>query len=215
VEKHRSGDGAANVGAVSRSGPMATPAEQALAEAKTMMQPEPGKQTLLGSAKDVPPAPRGRATIYAFVALGALALGVVSVLALRKPEPVEPGQAMVSNAVPTAAPVGATSVATAATAVVAPAPVEQEIEIEVRSAPDKAEVYVGAERLGVVPGPFKVKRGTTPIKLTIKADGYKPQEIEITPDKNVAIPVPLTKIAAPAVRPNKGKSGAGDLENPF
>ncbi len=217
VDRPRSGDGQGTVGAI-RTGPH-TPADAALAEAKTMLHADTSK-TLLGSEKDVPPAPRKRTALYLGVAAAAAALAAVALVAFRSPS-AEPdrGQAMVATTVVTAAPGTGAAPATAAptaapTAVVTPA-VDTEIDVEIQSAPEKAEVFADGQRLGIVPGPFKLKRGSDKIKLTIKAEGYRPQDVEITPEKNLVIPVPMTKNAPLPVKATKGKGGSGDLENPF
>ena len=86
----------------------------------------------------------------------------------------------------------------------------EEIDVTVQATPPTSEVFLGATRLGAAPGPFKLKRGADRVKLTVKAAGHKPLDVEILPSANVIVPVTLTKAPAGA-RP----AVPGALENPF
>jgi hypothetical protein len=71
-----------------------------------------------------------------------------------------------------------------------------EVEVTVKATPAGADVFAGSEKLGAAPGPFRIKRGDASVKLTVKANGYKSQDIEVTPSANSIVQVSLTKIPA-------------------
>jgi hypothetical protein len=80
----------------------------------------------------------------------------------------------------------------------APAP-PAEVAIVVKTTPPGAEVFSGTEKLGLAPGPFRLKRGDAILKLTVKKAGYKPEDITVTPSADGEVTVSLNK--APAPRP--------------
>lgn len=218
--------GAIDSGAGAGSRGNRTPsANDALAEAPTLAQGAVNSKTLLGSESDVSGSaarPRKRGTVIA-VAVCAISLGIAGVL-LVEPSPTDSSQASPASAL-TASPQSNEPIkgpdlpikteppkVTPATEV---ASASAEIEVEIQSAPDKAEVFVGEQRLGPVPGPFRFKRGTERIKLTIKAEGYKTQTVDITPDKSVVIPAEMPKVGS-AKQPGTKKPAQNDIEkNPY
>jgi hypothetical protein len=86
------------------------------------------------------------------------------------------------------------------------------VQIEIQATPKDADVFLGDERLGRAPGPFRFQRGAGSIKLIIKAEAHSPEEVELTPDKDLVLSVRLNRLG-----PAKSTAGAGhkDLENPF
>jgi serine/threonine-protein kinase len=203
-------------------------ANDALAEAPTLAQGAVNSKTLLGSESDVgsdsrPAARLRKRRAVIAVAVCAILLGIAGVL-LSKPLLTGSSQAS-SVPVPTVSPQSNEPIkrpdspietelpkATSATEV---ASTSAEIEVEIQSAPDKAEVFVGEERLGPVPGPFRFKRGTERIKLTIKAEGYKTQTVDITSAKSVVIPAEMPKVGS-AKQPATKKPAQNDIEkNPY
>ena len=99
------------------------------------------------------------------------------------------------------------------------APASGDVELTLTGAPASAEVFLGALRLGTAPGPLRIKQGTTPLKLTVKASGYTPLTVEFTPVASGSIEAPLTKVAGAAKgTPRQAGGAAGqnhELENPF
>ncbi len=101
--------------------------------------------------------------------------------------------------------------------------------LTIEGAPAGAEVYGPLGLIGMVPR-VQVPRGEEPLMLTLKAEGYQPATIEVTPSEDRAIEVDLKKVAA-AAPPKKrggkraGKGGEGDqgsrppgddtIEDPF
>jgi serine/threonine-protein kinase len=201
----------------------------ALAEAPTLVQGAVNSKTLLGSESDVRSdsgpvvAPRKHGTWIA-VAVCAISLGVAGVLLSKtwstgssQASPLPPTTASPQSDEPMKGPDPSIEIespkVTPATDV-APAP--GEIEIEIQSAPEKAEVFIGTERLGPAPGPFRRKRGTERIKVTIKAEGYKSQDVEITPDRSVVIPATMTRTSATKPPTTTKQPGPSAIEqNPY
>jgi eukaryotic-like serine/threonine-protein kinase len=215
-----------------RSGPNGnlTPSELGLlSEAPTLAQGVANSKTLLGSESDVgsvsraSAAPRKRGALIA-IAVCAISLGVAGVLLSRTwatptqaatgpgnattPQSNEPAKATepsIETNTPKVTPM--TDV---------PPPIPAEIEVEIQSAPDTAVVFADDVRLGPPPGPFRFKRGTEKIKLTIKAEGFKNRDVLITTEKSVIIPAEMTK-SGPSKQPTtKKQPGANDLpDNPY
>jgi hypothetical protein len=201
-----------------------TPAEvSSLAEAKTMVQDGNGSRTLLGAAADVRPPSRSRTPMLLGLALVAGVIGVGAFFATRSSESaIAQGDAALTASA-TAVPPPVQDTPAIATSVARPAsttevtPAADQVEIEIDSVPEKTEVFLGEERLGVVPGIVRLRRGAEKVVLTLKATGHKPLELPLTPDKNRAIAAPaMVKIPVPgpAKAVNK-KGGRGDLEEAF
>jgi len=91
-------------------------------------------------------------------------------------------------------------------------------------------VYGPLGLMGVAPR-VQVPRGDQPLMLTLKAEGYQPATIEVTPSEDRAVEVDLKKVAAaPTKKPRgdkrpRGKGDGGDkgskppgddtIEDPF
>jgi serine/threonine-protein kinase len=181
----------------------ATPAD---ADARTML-PEATKTVLAGEAL---PKPAGsRTTVYA----GAGAAVVIAAFGLAMTRGPHGPASETTNALvatTTAAP-GVTAAATAtAVAPVTSAPAHSEVtpsatveaapaEIEVTfdATPKEVDVYQGTVKLGSSTGPVKLKRAEGKVKLTLKAPGYAPQEVEVPSSASATVPVTLKKLVGP------------------
>ncbi|HEU4533680.1 MAG TPA: hypothetical protein VFS00_06165, partial [Polyangiaceae bacterium] len=88
-----------------------------------------------------------------------------------------------------------------------------------------AEVFLGERRLGASGEALAVPRGEQPIKLTLRAEGYRPHDVELRPNadrevsaslvKKTAAPAPAPSAAAPSAAPKARPRVSSDLENPF
>jgi serine/threonine-protein kinase len=188
-----------------------TLARAALGEAKTIAHDahvahdEGAMKTVLAAEAPPSAAPKKRTTLVAVAAAFGLLAAVGGVLALRLAP--GPGQQVDSArpdlaASPTAAAALTTSARPADVVPVAPATPAPaaEVEITVKSTPPGAEVFSGTEKLGVAPGPFKLKRGDASLKLTIKKAGWKPGDVTVTPTANAEVEVALEKAPAQVQR---------------
>jgi len=177
-----------------------------LAEARTLVQSD-GPRTLQGAESDVKPSTGKRTAVViggAFALIGiAVGVGMAMKQSPAPPEATQATQAALAPATPVSAP------PPSAAPVVSVAPAPAEVELTVQSVPATADVYLGAEKLGKAPEPIRMKRGDDRVKLTIKADGYKPTDVEVTPSANAVISVTLTKALAAPVKPKKPN---GELE---
>ena len=84
------------------------------------------------------------------------------------------------------------------TAEVAAAPAEVELTIE--ATPKGVEVWQGTQKLGTTAAPVKIKRADGKVKLTFKAPGYQPQDMEVAASASTVVPVTLKKIGGPGRR---------------
>jgi eukaryotic-like serine/threonine-protein kinase len=185
----------AGIAAVARSG--AGVSSSPLAQARTVAQSEAGK-TFSASATDVRP-PKGRGKLFAGAGALAIAAGIgVVVLALRKspppspsPSPAQAPPVAASAAVVADKPAGPGAPATAPSVEVA---MPAEVAFTVESTPPGVDVYLGTEKLGTAPGPIQVKHGDAKVKLTFKAPGYKPTDVEVVPSAGTLLSVTLLKL---------------------
>jgi hypothetical protein len=92
------------------------------------------------------------------------------------------------------------------------APAGPEVLVTVKATPEHAAIYLGDERIGVAPGPVKLKRGSDKVNLTLKADGFTPGEVSVTPTNDTTVEVKLGKVAGKPSQPQRPKTG---YENPF
>jgi hypothetical protein len=65
--------------------------------------------------------------------------------------------------------------------------------ITVIGTPDGTEVLLGGNVIGAAPGPIQVPYGTTPVVLTLRADGYLTTSVTVTPDGAHELAAPLKK----------------------
>lgn len=147
----------------------------------------------------------------ALVALVLIACGilVVAFVARRSSTPADaavasaPATTAVSTArepAPPPEPAPASSVGPAPSPVSSAKPVA-EIALLVESQPADVEVYLGDQKLGVAPGPLRLPRGTASVKLVLRADGYAPREVALTPSANRTLSVKLKKLQLMPAKP--------------
>jgi serine/threonine-protein kinase len=187
----------------------ATPAEvRALSDARTMLQ-EDGAKTFLSGEADVKPAQSRRTVRYGVAGAVAVAGALTVVLALRPRDPPAPiAVATPAGAVTTTAetraaepPPKVTPSAAAEAAPVAPA----EVELTFDATPKVVEVFLDGNKIGTSAAPIRVKRAEGKVKLTFKAAGHTPQDLEVLASANTVVAVRLVKVAA-GVRTNKDLS---------
>ena len=194
----RKGEGVARtsgpVGAGVRVG-SATPSELGdMAAARTMLQ-EDGSKTVM-SAETAGNAGTARTLMYGAMAGAVLAAALGIGLGMRQTAlQVAPGVVAIASATASATASEPPTVvvspsATAETAVPA------EIELTINAVPSVVDVYLGAEKVGSSAAPVKVKRGEGKVKLTFKAPGYAPQDLEVSASASASVAVKLTKVAA-------------------
>jgi len=182
-----------------------TPAEQHLAAAPTLVQGAASNQTSTLAEAGAKPTGGRAPLLFGGVAVAVIA-AVVSFVAL-KPSPAPPP--VVALALPPTATASAIPpAAPPATVTPAPAGLPAEIELTVASKPAEVDVYLGKEKLGTSAKPVHLKRGDEPVKLTFKAPGYAPQDLEVSPAEGARVTVTLVK----SVGPVKKKPGGSDLE---
>lgn len=80
-----------------------------------------------------------------------------------------------------------------------------EVVLQMQLVPPDAKVSVDDKPIED-PQRIKVKRGSTPIKITVSAEGHKPTTLEITPDADRPVKVVLEK-EEPAEEPSNKKRG--------
>ncbi len=198
-----------------QSRPHMTPAEMAVAHASTMVK-APHLQTFQGAGMDVAAAPKKRTAIYVLAPVMLLVgLGVgLFVLKQAKPSKVAGKDPVPVTSIAPSASVSATQAAISAT-VSAPKPPE-DVLVTVKAVPEHATIYLGDERIGVAPGPVKIRRGTDKVKLTLKADGYTPYDVELEPTENTVVNAKLAKVFGGPKKPVNPQGGtSGELEDPF
>jgi serine/threonine-protein kinase len=80
----------------------------------------------------------------------------------------------------------------------------KQVELTIRSRPDRALIYQNGRQMGITPGKVLAPPGTAPIVLVLKHEGYADEVLELVPDKNKEIqatlgPVTVLRIeSAPA-----------------
>ena len=219
-------------GATFRSGPLASgqvpraaASSGALGEAKTVAITQ--QQTLQGAASDVP-APRGRrwlvlggvgAAAAAAVAVAVLVMGGsaggTTPAASSQPSvsarPVHTASAIPAPASSASALVGSASATGSSAAAAAP------VDIEILGVPEGTDVFLGEEKLGTIPGMVHVASGSERVRLTLRKEGYRDLEVEVTPDKNRSLSAPPMVRAPVAVQPpppTTKKADKRELEDP-
>jgi serine/threonine-protein kinase len=196
-----------------RVGGGATPAE---AIGQTMMAPDTGSRTML--AAEAAPRQAGSKTMVAGVIALVAIVGVVGVGIAMRPGAHSADHLSVATATPPAtAPAAAAGEATkpaAAQETAAPPPSvvpsvtpeapPADIELTIDADPKTVDVFQGPTKLGSSASPIKLKRADGKVKLTFKAPGYTPQDIEVPASANTVVAVKLKKVA--------GQKKSGDLE---
>jgi eukaryotic-like serine/threonine-protein kinase len=196
-----------------------TPHElDAIGSASTVIQASTGSSTLSASEKVASIPPRRRA-VFVSVAIAALVAIVLTVgLVARKGKRAarELGEqgagadrgAAAARVRDNSAPAPKTAAPAASKALGAPT---EEIELTFDATPKDAEVYLGEVKLGAASGPIRVARGNEKLTLTLKATGYQPKEVEVTPSADGKVEVKLRRVQGAAPRGARGKVSK-DLE---
>jgi serine/threonine-protein kinase len=122
--------------------------------------------------------PKSRAPLWAAIGAFALVGGIGAVVVMsKKPAPAPPpAPALVAPSPPPVA-------APAPKKEPAPPPVVSS-KIQIESTPRDAEVFSGAEKLGVTPTTLDYKPDTAPFEVVLKKKGYKEQKLRVNPDRN-------------------------------
>ncbi|MEO6420951.1 MAG: PEGA domain-containing protein [Polyangiaceae bacterium] len=209
-----------------RRGPRATPDLSPselgrLVEAKTIDAGASGvqMQTFHGAESDVKPSAPPPGNGKAIWAIGAVCIllgagSVATFLMTRE----KPAVAQVTPPTPeSVTPPMPIAPATPPTVVTQAAP--SDVAVTVRCVPEHAAIYVGDEKIGTAPGPVKIKR-TEKVKLTLKAEGYTPVDVEVEANQDNTVTVKLTKVATTAAPPHPkqparpGEKAADAIETP-
>ncbi len=183
-----------------------TPAEKHLAAAPTLAQRAPANST--STLVEAGGKPAGGRSALLFGGLAAAVVAVVAVGTFTRSPAVATSPVVATAPPPTASAPAILPAAPTATVTQAPAGLPAEIELTIASTPREVDVYLGKEKLGTSTKPVYLKRGDEPVKLTLKAPGYVPQDLEVSASDSARVAVTLVKIASPA----KKKPGGGDLE---
>jgi eukaryotic-like serine/threonine-protein kinase len=219
--------GAPTVVAGSDAGKKLTPSELgALAEAQTIAQgaPLPMAKTLKPVTASELPAPSRRRLLYAAIGIGALGVVAGMGIAMRRPGPpqvaIDPSTSPPSalGPAPTRPELAATGPASAAvaastggTAAIEVSPERAEVELTVESTPRLVEIYQDKKKLGASTAPVRLKRGDGKVKLTFKASGYAPQDLDVPVSVSTMVVVNLVKLASPPAAGTKPR-GSSELE---
>jgi serine/threonine-protein kinase len=202
--QERASGGVAGANEKSPSGRQLTPAQESLSNAQTMAQGDAVTKTVL-AADTLPVAPPKRRAAVLVAALALVLCGGVGVILFAKPSRDLPAPAQPApEAFPTAslpAVMGPEATARPTDVVPAVAAPATHVEVTVNTVPAGAEVSLAGEKLGVAPGPFRIKRGDASVKLTVKAAGHTQQSVDVTPTANTAVTVTLTRAPVQRKKP--------------
>jgi eukaryotic-like serine/threonine-protein kinase len=194
------GAGAAASGPV-RVGGGVTPVE---AEARTMIPVDASKTVPAAEAAAKPAG--GRRLVTALVAATAV-MGIAAAATLRGGGP---PAAPATPAAPVVVPIPASAppVPAAPVPVVKPAEAPSsaaaapaEVELTIDATPKGVDVYQGAAKIGSSAAPVRIKRGDEKVKLTFKAPGYAPKDVEVPASANATISVSLVKAGGGGKKP--------------
>jgi len=76
------------------------------------------------------------------------------------------------------------------------APLVSKVKLQILADPEKAEVYDGEAFLGTTPFIFEKPRDSGPVKLTLKAKGFRPQEVVLGTVADVSTRVEMKRATA-------------------
>lgn len=132
-----------------------------------------------------------------------LAVAAGTVVWLKRPAPVPGPSAMVARPPPSPSAPAPSSVAP--TSVVAPAAVTLRVE----SAPEQAVVSIDGKSHGQTPVDVRVRKGSQPVRLELRLDGYRPLVEEVVPDVDQRLRLVLQprRGARPPAKPRSSGSG--------
>jgi eukaryotic-like serine/threonine-protein kinase len=172
--------------------------------------------------------PRNKGPIYVAAAVGGAAVLLVGVMALthaKKPSAVSHQPSAQAAVAPAVVPQPTTAPATV------PPPQASDVTITVSTMPAGAEVYVGAEAVGVSPVELKRPRASEPVTVTMRKSGFKDVTRTLSLDNDqtldVVLPAKHERVAVrsarpqpkaqpkPAAQPQQPQHHVSDLRNPF
>ncbi len=75
-----------------------------------------------------------------------------------------------------------------------------EVALTLRTTPARTSVWRDGTKMGDAPGPVMLPRADRTVKLVVKADGYKPAEIDVDTKEDTTVVLSLGKASRPAQR---------------
>jgi serine/threonine-protein kinase len=169
-------------------------------------------QTLVGSTTELaPPAKRTRAT-WIIVGVGAaVVISAIAVVGLRFRNKPPESLAVTTSVTATATPIPTLSSTASA--------LPEEVAVRVDSQPF-ADIYDGSQKIGTTPTTLHLKRQQGTKRLTLRASGFLPQDVDLDTASDRAVSVALTAdksqprstVAPP---PTKTSHVSTDLDVPF
>jgi serine/threonine protein kinase len=183
-----------------------TPAElQSLGSASTIASvpvAESPARTFQGATQDVPAAAKSRIPRLFAMGIPVVVGAVGAFFFLRNQNQMhsEPAAAASAAPVETSAPAAATP-----SAPVEPVVKAHEVAVTINSTPEHAVVLRDGKKIGESPGPIMLPQGEGVVRLVLKVDGYRPNEIKVHTNRDSTHDVTLLKNAAkaPAGKPAK------------
>jgi serine/threonine-protein kinase len=176
--------------------------------------------------------PRNKGPIYVAIAVSVAALAVIAGVAVthwrRSAAPPAP-EARASVRPPAITPPPTATPAPADPAAIAPTP-PAHVQVQIATSPPGAEVFLGAERLGISPVELSRPRSNEAITFSIRRSGYKDEKRSVALDHDQTLELvlqPRRDVAVRAARPQTKSQRAGqapaappehhvtDLRNPF
>jgi hypothetical protein len=135
----------------------------------------------------------------------------------EKGKSADPGAGAASSVTATAtgAPSASASPSSAIAAASAPSatPKPDKVLVTLTGAPPKAQVFRGKELVGEASAPVELPYGASPVELTVKAPGYKPHTLTVTPDKDAPVAVAMERAPSGGLAPTgTGTTIHKDLE---
>jgi serine/threonine-protein kinase len=166
----------------------------------------------------------GKRRLPVVAIVGAAALACIAAAAFlllgrettAPPPPAEPVVVAVAAAAPPPPPSEAPPPATEAPAPPTAAPAT--VAITLAGTPPGTEVLgPGGVVLGAAPGTLRLARGTNPVRIELRAPGYRPLTHELTPLADGTLTLTLEPVARPPVakKPPPRKPTKDDLEDAF